>query len=131
MYRVKILLVICLKNIKKTLKSAALGVGVGLIHGVFGAGGGMLAVPILKSQGLNQKSAHANAVAVILPITVLSAVLYLVKGTVSLADSLAFIPTGLIGSVIATFVLQKFSNKWLQKIFAAFMIYAGVRLLIR
>ena len=131
MYRVKILLVICLKNIKKTLKSAALGVGVGLINGVFGAGGGMLAVPILKSQGLNQKSAHANAVAVILPITVLSAVLYLVKGTVSLADSLAFIPTGFIGSVIAAFALQKFSNKWLQKIFAAFMIYAGVRLLIR
>ena len=124
-------MVIYLKNIKKLLIPTILGLGVGFINGVFGAGGGMLAVPILKSEGLSQKSAHANAVAVILPITVLSAVLYLVKGTVSLADSLAFIPTGLIGSVIATFMLQKFSNKWLQKIFAAFMIYAGVRLLIR
>ena len=122
---------IYLKNIKKLLKPTILGLGVGFINGVFGAGGGMLAVPILKSEGLSQKSAHANAVAVILPITVLSAVLYLVKGSVSLADSLAFIPTGLIGSVIAAFTLQKFSNKWLQKIFAAFMIYAGVRLLLR
>ncbi len=125
------MLVIYLKNIKKLLKPTILGLGVGFINGVFGAGGGMLAVPILKSEGLSQKSAHANAVAVILPITVLSAVLYLVKGSVSLADSLAFIPTGLIGSVIAAFALQKFSNKWLQKIFAAFMIYAGVRLLLR
>ena len=125
------MLVIYLKNIKKLLKPTILGLGVGFINGVFGAGGGMLAVPILKSEGLSQKSAHANAVAVILPITVLSAVLYLVKGSVSLADSLAFIPTGLIGSVIAAFTLQKFSNKWLQKIFAAFMIYAGVRLLLK
>ena len=121
------MLVIYLKNIKKLLKPTILGLGVGFINGVFGAGGGMLAVPILKSEGLSQKSAHANAVAVILPITVL----YLVKGSVSLADSLAFIPTGLIGSVIAAFALQKFSNKWLQKIFAAFMIYSGVRLLLR
>lgn len=125
------MLVIYLKNIKKLLKPTILGLGVGFINGVFGAGGGMLAVPILKSEGLSQKSAHANAVAVILPITVLSAVLYLVKGSVSLADSFAFIPTGLIGSVIAAFTLQKFSNKWLQKIFAAFMIYAGVRLLLK
>jgi uncharacterized membrane protein YfcA len=91
----------------------------------------MIAVPVLKKQGLDQKLAHANAVAVILPITIISAVLYLVKGNVTLIDSWAFIPTGLIGSVIATLALQKFSNKVLQKTFAAFMIYAGVRLLMR
>lgn len=131
MYRVKIFLVICLKKIKSNLKSAAFGVSVGLVNGVFGAGGGMIAVPLLKKLGLNQKSAHANAVAVILPITVISAIMYLVKGSVNLSDSFAFIPTGLIGSVVATFLLKKFSNKWLQKIFAVFMIYAGVRLLAR
>ncbi len=91
----------------------------------------MLAVPLLKKSGLNQKSAHANAVAVILPISILSAILYLVKGTMTLSDSLAYIPTGLLGSVIATFALQKFSNKILQKIFSIFMIYAGIRLLMR
>ncbi len=120
-----------MNNIKKNLKSASYGVAVGLVNGVFGAGGGMLAVPILKKIGLDQKNAHANAVAIILPITVLSAILYLVKGTVDLNDSFAYIPTGLIGSVIATFLLKKFSNKILQKIFAAFMIYAGIRLLMR
>lgn len=127
----KIFLVICLKNIKKYLKPLSLGIGVGLVNGVFGAGGGMLAVPLLKKSGLSQKSAHANAVAVILPITVISAILYLVKGTVHLSDSLAFVPTGLIGSVIATFLLKKFTNRWLQKIFAAFMLYAGIRLLLK
>lgn len=126
----KIFLVIKMK-IKNYLKPSLMGVAVGIVNGVFGAGGGMIAVPLLKQNGLDQKSAHANAVAVILPITVISAVLYLVKGTVAFADSIAFIPTGVIGSVVATFVLQKFSNKLLQKIFAIFMIYAGVRLLIK
>lgn len=126
----KIFLVIKMK-IKKYLKPSLMGVAVGIVNGVFGAGGGMIAVLLLKQNGLDQKSAHANAVAVILPITVISAVLYLVKGTVNFTDSISFIPTGVIGSVVATFVLQKFSNKLLQKIFAIFMIYAGVRLLIK
>lgn len=127
----KIIMVNYMNNVKQYLKSASLGITVGLVNGVFGAGGGMIAVPLLKKCGLDQKSAHANAVAVILPITLLSAILYLVKGTVALSDSFAFVPTGIIGSIIATFALQKFSNKLLQKIFAAFMIYAGVRLLTR
>ena len=120
-----------LKNIKKHLKSASCGFAVGLVNGVFGAGGGMLAVPLLKSKGLEQKSAHANAVAVILPITVISAILYLVKGTVTLSDSFALVPTGLVGSAIAALALKKVPNNLLRRIFGAFMVYAGVRLLVR
>lgn len=118
-------------KVKNYIKPTLSGIVVGVVNGVFGAGGGMIAVPLLKKSGLDQKSAHANAVAVILPITVISAILYLFKGNVSFSDSFAYIPTGLIGSIIATFALQKFSNKLLQKIFALFMIYAGIRLLMR
>ena len=124
-------MVVNLTKNKINFKALLLGVAVGLVNGIFGAGGGMLAVPILKRNGLEQKVAHANAVAVILPITIISAALYLIKGNVTLSDSLAYIPTGLAGSVIATFLLQKFSNTLLQKTFSIFMIYAGVRLLTR
>lgn len=122
---------IILIKLKRNLTSLLYGIGIGLVNGVFGAGGGMIAVPVLKSNGLDQKQAHANAVAVILPISIVSTIMYLAKGNMTLGDSLAFIPTGLIGSVIATFALQKFSNPLLQKMFAAFMIYAGARLLTR
>lgn len=122
---------ICLNKIKDSLKNGVQGIAVGLVNGVFGAGGGMLAVPLLKKSGLDQKSAHANAVAVILPITVISAILYILKGKVALSDSFTYIPTGLIGAVIATFALKKISNKWLRRIFGGFMIYAGIRLLIK
>lgn len=130
-YSVKINSVIYYMKMKEHLKNASLGIAVGVVNGIFGAGGGMLAVPILKKSGLDQKTAHANAVAVILPITVVSTVFYLVNNNVNLTDGLVFIPTGIIGSIVATFLLKKFSNKLLQKIFAVFMIYAGVRLLLR
>lgn len=116
---------------KNNLLTAAAGLAVGIVNGLLGAGGGMIAVPLLKKLGLNQKQAHANAVAVILPITVLSAALYLIKGYVRLSDCLIFIPGGLLGSLIGTYCLKKISPVWLKRLFGAFMVYAGVRLLIK
>lgn len=124
-------MVINLIKTKTNLKNIFLGVAIGVVNGVFGAGGGMIAVPVLKKIGLDQKTAHANAVALILPITAISAILYLLRKTVTFGDSFSFIPTGLLGALIATLMLQKLSNKFLQKIFSAFMIYAGIRLLTR
>ncbi len=116
---------------KKYMRSGAFGIFIGLVNGMFGAGGGMIAVPTLKRMGLSQKCAHANAVAVILPITVISAVMYVVKGYVGIKASLVFIPTGLIGSFIGTLIIKKISPVWLKRIFGGFMIYAGARLLLK
>ena len=116
---------------KNNLTTAAAGLLIGGINGLLGAGGGMIAVPMLKKAGLEQKEAHANAVAVILPISVLSAVLYVIKGYVNISDSLPYIPTGVVGSVLGTLILKKISPVWLKRIFGAFMVYAGVRLLLK
>ncbi len=116
---------------KIKVKNFLFGSLIGIINGLFGAGGGMLAVPFLRKNGLNQKSAHENAVAVILPITVISAVVYCLKGFVKLSDAYIYIPTGLIGAYLGTKIMAKISPKLLKGIFGGFMIYAGVRLLIR
>lgn len=116
---------------KKYIKSGAFGISIGLVNGMFGAGGGMLAVPILKRIGLSQRESHENAVAVILPITVISAIIYLIKDYVEIKSALPFIPTGLIGSFIGTLIIKKISPVWLKRIFGGFMIYAGARLLLK
>ena len=115
----------------KKLLIAFSGIGIGFLNGLLGAGGGMIAVPILKHLSLSQKEAHANAVAVILPITILSAILYLINGYVTLKESLIYIPTGIIGSLIGAALLKKISPLWLKRIFSFFMLYAGVRLLFK
>lgn len=91
----------------------------------------MIAVPLLKGKGLDQRKAQANAIAVILPISIVSCIMYLMRGDVKIDDALPFLPGGIIGAVVGTFLLSKLPTKLLKKIFAAFMIWAGVRLLMR
>ena len=113
------------------LITAVSGLTIGLINGLLGAGGGMIAVPLLKKAGFEQKQAHINAVAVILPISILSAILYLIKDYVNLKDAVIYMPTGVIGALIGTYLLKKISPVWLKRIFAIFMVYAGIRLLMK
>ena len=121
-----------MKRIKKDfLYNLTFGLAIGFVNGLLGAGGGMIAVPLLKRAGLEQKSAHANAVAVILPISILSAVFYIIKDYVSISNALIYMPTGVIGALLGTYFLKKISALWLKRIFGFFMVYAGVRLLLK
>lgn len=109
-------------------KGFLFGVLIGAVNGLLGAGGGMLTVPILKKMGFEQKAAHKNAVAVILPITLISAALYLFSSRVKISDAVPFIPAGLLGALSGTFIISRISPTLLKKIFAIFMIYSGVRM---
>jgi uncharacterized membrane protein YfcA len=118
-------------KVKENFKIAIIGTAIGLVNGILGAGGGMLAVPLLKKIGFSQKESHTNAIAIILPITIVSAAIYLFKDFVTIKESLIYIPTGLLGAVLGTYILKKISPKWLKRIFGILMIYAGVRLLLK
>ena len=107
------------------------GMAVGIVNGLLGAGGGMLAVPLLKKSGLTTKESHSNAIGVILPLSIFSAFLYLTSGRVKIMDAAAYIPGGLIGAIIGTKLLKIIPAKMLKKLFAAFMIWAGIRLLMK
>ena len=116
---------------KKTLLPAAAGICIGFINGLLGAGGGIIAVPVLHRMGLERKQAHANAVAVMLPVSIMSAVLYLINGYVTVSDALPYIPGGIAGAVAGTYIMKKISPLWLKRIFGGFMVYAGIRLLLK
>lgn len=108
------------------------GLLIGIINGLLGAGGGMLAVPLLSKYALmDQRTAQANSVAVIFPLTVFSAIMYIVKESVEISSALIFIPGGVVGAVLGTYVLKKIPNNILKKVFAIFMIWAGFRMLIK
>ena len=120
-----------MKKLKSNITIAASGLTIGIVNGLLGAGGGMIAVPLLKKLGLEQKESHANAVALILPISIFSVFLYLKRDYVSISDAFPFIPTGILGSILGTYFLKKISPVTLKRIFGGFMLYAGVRLLLR
>ena len=114
-----------------TIKKFFSGFIIGTINILLGAGGGMLTVPLYKKMGMNQKDAQINAVATILPITFISAVIYILNGSVKISDTYIYLLPGLVGSILGTFVIKKTSNNILTVIFALFMIWAGVRLFLK
>lgn len=106
------------------------GVITGFLNGLFGGGGGMIAVPsFMLLIGIEPKKAHATAIALILPVTVISAAVYIFKGYFDISLDLP-VTIGVIGGgVIGALLLKKASNDFLIKLFAAVMLAAGVKLL--
>lgn len=115
---------------KKSL-SAVLGVLIGAINILAGSCGGIVAVESLKLEKIDRTKSHATAVAIILPLTVISAAMYLKKGNVKLNESYVYLIPGLIGSVIGSLLLPKVPKKILGKVFAVFIIYAGIRMMFK
>lgn len=107
------------------------GTAVGFINALFGAGGGMIAVPLLTKAGLSQKEAQATAVSVILPLTAVTCVIYYFRGRLDIGAALDYIPPGLIGALVGSFALKKVPDGFLKKCFAVFMLWAGGRMMFK
>ena len=106
------------------------GVITGFLNGLFGGGGGMIAVPaFITLIGLEPKKAHATAIALILPITLISAAVYIVKGYFDLPLDIPVTTGVVVGGIAGALLLKKISNGFLIKLFAAVMLAAGVKLL--
>ncbi|MBQ7726874.1 MAG: sulfite exporter TauE/SafE family protein, partial [Clostridia bacterium] len=106
----------------KTLFVPAAGFAMGFLNGFLGAGGGMICVSVFKVLGFKQKDAHRNAVAVIWPMTALSAFFYIRRGTVAFADAARFLPAGILGALAGSWLIQKFPDVWLRRLFGGVMI---------
>ena len=107
------------------------GIMIGLINSLLGACGGILTVAALKKEGLEQKKAHANAVAVILPITIISGCYYLLSGHVTFSQSLIYLPGGFLGALAGGYLLPRIPQKMLKRVFAVLVIWAGIRMIAR
>ena len=120
-----------MRFLKKRFLLPIFGFLAGIMNGLLGAGGGLIVVPLLKHYGLEQQKAQATAISIILPLTAISTLIYYINGNIPLDSNLWFIPIGAVGAVIGAFLLPKISNKILKNIFAGFIIWAGIRLLLK
>ena len=112
-------------------KYALSGTAAGLVNGLFGGGGGMVLVPVLSRQGrLEDRQLFATSVAVILPICAVSAAVYLFRGGVPLGDAAPYLVGGALGGILGGKTYGKVSTLWLRRLFAAFVLYGGVRYLL-
>lgn len=106
-----------------------LGAVTGLANGLFGSGGGVVAVPMLEKGGAEPKKAHATSLALTLPLSVISAVFYSFRGTLPFSEAMKLVPFGLAGAALGSILLKKVPVKWLKRIFGLLLIAAGGRML--
>lgn len=114
-----------MKDKAKYLITGALG---GLANGFFGSGGGLFLVPLFtKWIKMDERKAFASSVAVILPLSLISAVIYFMKGSLDLAGAWPFLLGGLAGGIVSGLIFKKVPVNLLRRIFALLIIYGGIR----
>ena len=115
-------------NVVKKVVTVFFGLLVGFINGIFGGGGGMVVVPVLTFFLKKPvKVAHATAILIILPITLVSAIVYFINGDVVLFRTLAVTAGTIVGGVVGALLMSKLKSKTVGLIFSALMLIAGVK----
>ncbi len=112
------------------LKYILIGIAAGVANGLFGSGGGTIAVPamvfLLEE---DEHKAHATALLIILPLTLVSTYFYLSHNYVNWNITWKAMAGGVVGGAIGAFLLNKCPSKILRKIFGIFMILAAIRMI--
>ncbi|MEG2087487.1 MAG: sulfite exporter TauE/SafE family protein [Angelakisella sp.] len=114
---------------QKKLFALAGGVGVGLLNGLLGAGGGMVLVPLMDWLEVRGKQSHATSLAVIVPLSALSAGLYWQRGWFTPAQALPYLLPGLAGALVGGWLLGRLPVKWLKLFFGLLLLWGGGRFL--
>ena len=107
------------------------GVVIGLVNVLLGTGAGIVAVMLLKKQGMGQKQAQANSLAVMLPTGIISLIIYSLDGYVKLNGNFHVIATAVAGAAAGTFILRKLPPERARQLLGAFMVFAGIRLMTK
>lgn len=99
----------------------------GLINGIFGAGGGMILLPMLSFCHLDEDKIFPTCVCIILPICITSLLFY--GKWNDLIPALPYIVGGAVGGIAAGKWGSKIQIIWLHRITGAFILWGGIRYL--
>ena len=114
----------------KNIMSYIFGLVCGFLNGLFGSGGGTVAVPCLEKSGLETRKAHASSVLLIFVLSTFTAIIYFLNGNLDFGLAMQFIPYGIVGAIIGSFTLKKISSDALKKIFAIIIVFSGIRIML-
>lgn len=122
--------------IKKNYISIIIGALSGLVNGLLGAGGGIIITyylgKVLTTDQKSQNGVFANALATMLPISIVSIIFYLIRGYVAPKGDLLFLlPSAIVGGIIGAFLLTKLKLKIVKLIFAFLVTLSGIFMLFK
>lgn len=113
---------------KDQYKYAVSGAAAGAANGLFGAGGGMILVPLLtRWAALPDKKAFATSISIIAPLCLVSIVVYCMQGSMDFMQALPYLIGGFLGGLIGGKLFKKVPAKFLHRALGLIIIYGGIR----
>lgn len=114
-------------------KKSKLGIGIagicaGAVNGLFGAGGGMVLVPLLTClSDLDDNAVFPASVSIILPICLVSLSITFQTGAIQWSAAFPYLFGSAFGGVLAGLFGKRIPTVWLHRILGILIIGGGIR----
>ena len=103
------------------------GIGAGAINGLFGAGGGMLLVPLLSLlTELEEQEVFPASVCIITPICIVS---LLLTWQPAWQTAIPYLLSSAAGGILAGLLSKKIPTLWLHRSLGILILWGGIRYL--
>ena len=109
----------------------ALGLGAGVLSGMFGVGGGILFVPTLVLLGLGQLEASATSLLAIVPTAAVGAWRQRAYGNLRIRAALVIGVVSVLGAEVGVQIATRIDESLLRRLFGLLMIGVAAQLAVR
>ena len=115
---------------KAHIKMILAGIAAGTVNGLFGAGGGMVLVPLLTGlTNIEDEDIFPSSVAIILPICLVSLFFSYRQNTVLFSTIVLYLIGSAAGGILAGVFGKKIPTLWLHRLLGAMILWGGIRYL--
>ena len=110
-------------------KACIAGGAAGIANGLFGAGGGMILVPLLtKLCKTDEKKCFSTALSVILPLCLVSLSVYCLSGNLAADLAAPYLIGGFFGGIGGGLLMKRIPARLLHGILGTIILWGGLRL---
>lgn len=114
---------------KSAFLLALAGSAAGIVNGLFGAGGGMILVPLLTKLGnMEEQEVFPASICIILPMCLLTLTIQS-AGTLPWQDAFPYLIGSAVGGLFAGIWGKKIPTLWLHRILGVLILWGGYRYL--
>lgn len=115
---------------RSSISAAIAAAAAGAVNGLFGAGGGMVLIPLLTAlTDIEDREVFPASIAIILPMCVVSLVIGASDGPLPWDSAFPYLIGSAVGGVLAGLLGQKIPTLWLHRVLGVLILYGGWRYL--